>query len=67
VGSEIRRLAVPAVLIPAPNMNTSVGMISSPPATPSRLLIRPMNRPNRVAKARRRRSQDPSGRKPETS
>jgi hypothetical protein len=39
------RLAVPAVLISAPKANTSVGIISSPPATPSKLLTKPISRP----------------------
>src|SRR5918997_3510492 len=49
VGRLIKRLAVPAVLTSAPKANKSVGMISSPPATPSRLLTRPIPKPNRNA------------------
>ena len=42
--------------MPAPNTNTSVGMMSSPPATPSKLLTKPMKTPKQAATARRRRS-----------
>jgi hypothetical protein len=49
VGSEMSRLAVPAVLMPAPKAKTSVGMMSSPPATPSRLLTRPIASPKSTA------------------
>ena len=64
VGSEIIRLAVPAVFMSTPNIKTSVGMINSPPATPRRLLTKPMNRPNRAATVRRTMGEEPSGRKP---
>src|SRR5215203_233838 len=46
------RLAVPAALMPAPKANTSVGMMSSPPATPSRLLTSPTARPKTMAAPR---------------
>src|SRR5215204_6397453 len=49
VGRLMSRLAVPAVLMPAPNTNTSVGMISSPPATPNKLLTIPIASPKSTA------------------
>src|SRR5215213_794208 len=49
VGKLMSRLAVPAVLMPAPKTNTSVGMISSPPATPNKLLTIPIASPKSTA------------------
>ena len=44
-GRLISRLRVPAVLISAPNQEFRIGMINSPPATPSRLLTAPIIMP----------------------
>jgi hypothetical protein len=49
MGKLIKRLAVPAVFTSAPNATKSVGMISSPPATPRRLLTNPILKPNSSA------------------
>jgi hypothetical protein len=49
VGKLIKRLAVPAVFTSTPNATKSVGMISSPPATPRRLLTNPILKPNSSA------------------
>ena len=48
VGKLTIRLAVPAVLISAPKAKTSVGIITSPPATPSKLLTSPIAKPNKI-------------------
>ena len=45
----ISTLAVPAVRMSAPKMKIRIGMMNSPPATPSRLEITPTSKPARTA------------------
>ncbi len=49
VGKLISKLAVPASLTSTPKIRIRVGIISSPPATPSILLISPMTKPSSKA------------------
>jgi hypothetical protein len=46
VGRLISMDSEPAVFTGTPKPKTSVGMMTSPPATPSRLLIAPIMNPN---------------------
>jgi len=48
VGMLIKRLTVPANLMSTPKTNISVGIISSPPATPKRLLMNPIIKPQNI-------------------
>ena len=49
VGKLMIRLKVPASLTSIPNIRINTGIITSPPATPNRLLITPINNPHNMA------------------